>query len=120
MRVLNAIVCAAAFIGFGTAPTFAQQIDLHPTLQKQPPRIVLNKDITALAHGEQTEWIHGAVAQMVQVYAGTNHDVAQCLSAWAFDKGNGLQTTAQYVEAYPEQLASVTVAAVAGKACPLD
>ena len=91
--------------------------DLHPILGQTPPREVLNRDILTLPSRERTAWIHGAMSQMVQVYAHVKPDAAQCLSAWGFDRGNGLYVVSQYMKSYPDQLASVTMLAIAQKAC---
>lgn len=96
----------------------AAEEELHAALGKRPPREVLNREISALSAQERSVWIHGALSQMVQVFASLEPETAQCLSAWAFDRGDGLEAISAFFTAYPEQLATVTISAVALQACP--
>ena len=122
VRKLHTIVCAAVF-AFSCLTTAQAQgaghtsAVLHPTLGKTAPRDIRNRDISALPEREQAAWVHGAMSQMVQVYADVNPEGAKCLSAWAFDRGNGVEVVTKYIAALPDELASVTILAVAKKAC---
>lgn len=115
---MHTAVCAALLLASGAETAMAEEAALHPVLGKTPPRELLNKDILALPERERAAWIHGAMSQMVQVYARVDMDIAQCLSAWAFDRGDGLEAVSNYIGAFPDQLGSVTILAVSRKACP--
>jgi hypothetical protein len=105
-------------IGSVVLTSAAQAHELHPQLEQKPAKLVLNKDILVLSADERSAWVHGAMAQMVQVYARVDPQISACLTAWAFGDGNGLTAVTGFQEAYPNELATVTLLAVAAQACP--
>lgn len=96
------------------------QAQVHPVLGKTPPQDVSNKDVLALPEREQQAWLHGAVTQMIVIYAEFDQEKSGCLTDWAFLQGNGLEVLLQYMERYPEEPAFSVIYAVANRVCTSD
>ena len=118
MRRLHTLVFAGCFVMSTASCAEAQSADLHPTLNKTPPREFLSKDLLELPQREQQAWLHGAMSQMVQTITVFDESTAKCIQDWYFEIGNGPEYIAKAITRYKDYPVSAVLIAAAEKACP--
>ncbi len=119
LRRLNTLVCAGALaMSLGACGGSTDEANLHPVLGKSPPTEIRSQDVLELPENERSAWIHGALSQMIQVYARERPVVSRCVSDWAFEQGDGAEAIEAFLKDYKDELATVTILAVARQACP--